>query len=219
MKKRARGLCVAALLLVAFALWTVLVCAVDVQPIGPNGTAVGFATLNSAVHRFTGVHMELYVITDWLGLVPIALALGFAALGLCQWMRRKSPWRVDRSILVLGGFYVAVAAAYIFFEMLVINYRPILIDGRLEASYPSSTTVLVLCVMPTAAMQLRARIRHRFLRRLAVLAIALFSAFTVGARLFSGVHWFTDIVGGVLLCTGLVGLYAALAGKATDDLK
>lgn len=140
--------------LAAFVLWTVLVSFVDVRAIGPNGSSVGFAALNGYVHKFTGVNFHLYTITDWLGLVTIGVAFGVAMLGLAQWIKRKSLLKVDRSLLVLGGFYVVVLVAYIFFEIVVINYRPVLIDGYLEASYPSSTTMLVMCVMPAAMMQL-----------------------------------------------------------------
>ena len=197
-------------LLAAFAIWTVLVRFVDVDMIGPNGTSVGFATLNGYVHRLTGVYMSLYTVTDWLGLVPIAVGLGFAVLGLVQWVGRKSLFEVDRSILALGVFYIAVVAAYVLFEVVVINYRPILIDGYLEASYPSSTTMLVLCVMPTAAMQFNSRITNSILRRCVAVAISVFVAFMVIGRLVSGVHWFTDIVGGILISAGLVMVYAGI---------
>ena len=198
-------------LLAAFVLWTAAICRIDVQPIGPRGSAVGFASLNQLVHRFTGVRLWLYTVTDWLGLVPILFALGFALLGMVQWIRRKSIRKVDWSILVLGGFYAAVVGVYLFFEGHVINYRPLLIDGVLEASYPSSTTMLALCVMSTARMQLRSRIRGTSLRRGVSAGIGVFTAFMVVGRLLSGVHWFTDIVGGMLLSGGLVTLYRAVS--------
>ena len=155
--------------------------------------------------------MLLYTVTDWLGLVPILFALGFAILGLAQWIKGRSIRKVDGSILVLGAFYGVVMAAYVFFEKNVINYRPILIEGVLEASYPSSTTVLVLCVMPTAFMQLRRRIRNSNLRYIISAVITLFTAFMVIGRFLSGVHWFTDIVGGMLLSAALVALYHAVS--------
>jgi len=194
----------------AFVLWTVLVSLVDIRPIGPNGSRVGFAALNGFVHDLTGVNLLLYTVTDWLGLVPIAVAFGFAVLGLVQWIKRKSLLKVDGSLLVLGGFYFVVMAAEIFFEAVVINYRPTLIDGYLEASYPSSTTMLVMCVMPTAMLQLRTRIKNRVFRRWVLLLIAAFTAFMVMSRLLSGVHWLTDIIAGALLSTGLVMIYASL---------
>jgi undecaprenyl-diphosphatase len=114
---------------------------------------------------------------------------------------------VDPSILILGGFYVVVMAAYLLFEEVVVNYRPVLIDGNLEVSYPSSTTTLVLCVMPTAMLQLHTRIKNVLLKRCFISVITVFVAFMVIARLISGVHWFTDIIGGILLSTGLVLMY------------
>ena len=201
---------IAAILLGAFVVWTAAVRLVDVQPIGPQGSAVGFATINGWVHDLTGVHMALYTVTDWLGLVPIVFAIGFALLGLIQWVKGKHLRQVDFSILVLGGFCLLVMAAYVLFEVVVINYRPVLINGCLEASYPSSTTMLVLCVMPTTLMQLNARIKSQTLKRWVGFGITAFILFMVIGRLLSGVHWFTDIVGGALLSASLVMLYHSI---------
>ena len=208
--KRTKMLFAGAGFLGLFLLWTVLVSLVDIRPIGPNGSMVGFAALNGSVHDLTGVNLLLYTITDWLGLVPIGVAFSFALLGLVQWIKRKSLLKVDKSLLALGIFYIAVMAAYIFFEMVIINYRPVLIGGYLEASYPSSTTMLVMCVMPTAMLQLRDRIKNRVFKRCALISIAAFTAFMVIGRLLSGVHWLTDILGGALLSTGLVMIYASV---------
>lgn len=184
-----------------FILWTILVQFVHVRPIGPEGSAVGFAALNGWFHEFTGVHMALYTITDWLSLVPLGFVAGFGLLGFVQLIRGK----LERSIIVLGCFYVAVLACFALFEVVVINYRPILIEGVLEASYPSSTTMLCLCVMPTAVIQLRSRGAKPWVSVL----LTVFTIFMVAARAISGVHWITDIIGGALLSSALVGLYDA----------
>jgi membrane-associated phospholipid phosphatase len=196
-------------LFVLFVLYTVLIRHVDVRPIGPNGSAVGFAALNGWAHDLFGVHWTLYTVTDWLGLVPILVAFGFAVLGLVQLLRRRSLFRVDGSILVLGGFYVLVAAAYLFFESYQVNFRPVLINGILETSYPSSTTMLVLCVMPTARMQFSRLIHSHAAKSVLNILSAAFMAFMVIGRLTSGVHWLTDILGGVLLSAALVLVYRA----------
>lgn len=208
-KTKGKSFGIAGMLLAAFVLWTLAVQHIDVQAIGPNGSSVGFAALNGWVHKLTGVHMGLYVLTDWLGLVPMGFVLGFAVLGLVQWMRRRKLFRVDHDILVLGGFYLLVLILYLVFETVAVNARPVLIDGRLEASYPSSTTMLVLCVIPTAMMQLRARIRNTKVRTIVLMILAVFTACMVVGRLIAGVHWFTDIIGGVLLSAGLAALYDA----------
>ena len=212
-KKNQRSLWIMLVALFMFVAWTLALTKVDLQPVGPEGTVVGFATINSAFHEWTGVHMWLYEMTDWLGLVPIIVVLGFGVLGLTQLIKRRSLFKVDSDILILGVFYILVMAAYVIFEMFVINYRPVLIEGRLEASYPSSTTLLVLCVMPTAIMQLNNRIKNVVLRRVVVVSISLFIIFMVVGRLVSGVHWITDIVGGVLLSIGLVMLYQTMTTR------
>ena len=209
-KENQRNFCTATCMLLVFLLWTVAIQFVDVQTIGPQKSSVGFATMNQFVHNLTGVHMSLYTITDWLGLVPLTFVIGFALLGLIQWIKRKHLLKVDYNILILGGFYIVVMAVYVLFEMLVVNYRPVLIGEILEASYPSSTTMLVMCVMPTAVMQLNTRIKNNVLKRFAASAMIAFMVFMVIGRLVSGVHWFTDIIGGALLSTGLVLMYRAI---------
>ena len=208
MKKRnLRNIGVTIGLFASFILWTVAITILDVQAIGPNGSSVGFATFNGLFHKLTGVHMEIYTITDWLGLIPLCFALGFAILGLVQLIQRKSFLKVDYSILVLGGFYILVIESYLLVVLFVINYRPALIDVDLEVAYPFSTSLLVLCIMPTAMMQLNTRIRNNTTKKVILSLLAIFTAFMVIGRLISGVHWFTDIIGGVLLSTGLVMLY------------
>ena len=206
-KVNQKNFCFAICMLIAFVMWTIAVRFIDVQAIGPQESSVGFATINQFVHNLTGVHLSLYTITDWLGLVPLVFVIGFALLGLIQWIKRKHLFKVDYNILILGGFYIIVMAIYVLFEMLIVNYRPVLIGGILEASYPSSTTMLVMCVMPTAIIQFNARIKNNVLKRFIASVIIAFIVFMVIGRLISGVHWFTDIIGGALLSAGLVLLY------------
>ena len=217
MKNNQKKLYIAIGLLLSFVLWTILIRLVDVRVIGPQESSVGFATMNEFFHNLTGVHMMLYHITDWLGLVPIGFVMGFALLGLGQWIKRKKLLKVDYSILVLGGFYIVVMAVYILFELFVVNHRPILINGYLEASYPSSTTMLVMCVMPTAMMQFNSRIKNNILKRYVTSAIAVFIVFMVIGRLVSGVHWLTDIIGGAILSAGLVMMYHFVSGLARKE--
>ena len=195
------------ILFIIFMLWTIAIQCADVRMIGPENSTVGFATLNEWFHKLTGVHMLIYTVTDWLGLVPLLAVAGFGLCGLIQLLKRKSLYKVDAELLVLGGFYIVVMAAYILFEVFPVNYRPILIEGVLEASYPSSTTLLVMCVMPTAALQLRAYMGKNKLCRILQIVLASFMGFMVIGRLISGVHWLTDIVGGVILSMALCMLY------------
>ncbi len=198
-------------LLAGFIVWTVLIRHIDVQRAGPGGTEIGFASFNVWFHRMTGVHISIYTITDWLGLVPIFICMGFGLLGLVQWIKRRSLLRVDPDILLLGVYYLVVIFAYLLFEMVPINYRPILIEGNLEASYPSSTTLLVLSVMPTLKFQADRKAVSSVLRKATTIFVIVFSSFMVVGRLISGVHWATDIIGSVLLSSGLFMIYRFMA--------
>lgn len=208
-------------LILTFVLGTMLVQSVDVQPVGVNGTDVGFAELNCSFHRWTGVHMTLYHITDWLGLVPIFCCMFFGIAGLAQLIKRRSLFKVDHDIIALGIYYIAVISGYLLFEMMPVNYRPVLIDGVMEASYPSSTTLLVISVMPTVIFQAERRIKTDYVRKAITGIVRLFSLFMITGRTVSGVHWLTDIIGSVILSTGLYFIYKScvllLDGKRSGN--
>ncbi len=208
--KEKKNMMIAIGLMGIFALWTALIILVDVQAVGANGSKVGFATFNAWFHELCGVHMTIYTVTDWLGLVPIFICLCFAIVGLVQLIKRHSLFKVDADIIILGVYYVIVICAYLIFEMIPINYRPILIDGKLEASYPSSTTLLVLSVMPTLVFQINRRTENLLIKKVVMIFSIVFSTFMVVGRLISGVHWASDIVGSVILSTGLFMLYQAV---------
>ncbi len=208
MKVKAKKLLITGtLFLSAFAVWTLLIKTLDVQSVGVNGTDIGFAVLNTRFHWLTGVNMSLYTVTDWMGLVPLAACAFFGAVGFVQLVKRKSLLRVDSDIIVSGVYYVVVVLCYLFFEMIPINYRPVLINGLAEASYPSSTTLLVLCVMPSFAFLCNRRLKSKRIIRAINIFTLLFSALMVAGRLISGVHWLSDIVGAALLGAGLFLVY------------
>ena len=197
-------------LLVLSILYTVAVMFIDVRPIGPQGSVVGFAKVNQYFHTLLGTNILLYNITDWLSIPILFIMLGFAMAGLVQLIKRKSLLRVDSSILILGGFYVLVFLVYLFFELFVVNFRPVLIQGILEASYPSSTTMLMMCIIPTAIMQFQRLILVKRLRNLVNSFCGIYASFMIIGRVLSGVHWITDIVGGILFSTTLVMLYYSI---------
>ena len=188
-KNEKKSLLIGSIFLAMFAVWTVLILTVDVQPLGQNGTGIGFAAFNCWFHHFTGVNMAIYTITDWMGMVPVAICFGFAGIGLVQLMKRRSFFRVDADIMILGVYFVIVFLVYAIFEMIPINYRPILIEGRMEASYPSSTTLLVLSVMSALIEQIQRRLSDITAKRIIKIAAIAFSAFMVIG------DWFPEYIG------------------------
>lgn len=196
--------------IVIFMLWTFLIQTIDVRPSGVNGSDIGFSTINTWFHSVTGANMLLYTITDWLGLVPVFVCMFFGGMGFIQLLKRKSLLKVDFDIIALGFYYVIVIAGYLIFEMTPINYRPVLINGFMEASYPSSTTLLVLSVMPTLVLQANRRFKNDTIKRITATITAIFTIFMVVGRLVSGVHWLTDIIGSIFLSMGLFYIYKGI---------
>lgn len=191
-----------------FITFTILSKTIDVRPIGPQGSSVGFATINQFFFQRLGVSLLWYDITSWLGFVAIVVIFGFGGFGLYQLLKGKSLRNVDERILLLGGFYFIVLAVYALFEILIINYRPVILSQELEASYPSSHTMLVICIMVTAMMQFQHYLREkRGWLMVSDIVSVLIIAVTVIGRLLSGVHWFSDIIAGIILSSALIFLY------------
>ena len=206
-KKNQRNFIITGALFLAFILYTIAVKVVDVQAVGPENSNIGFATINQAVFIFFGNNPFWYNVTEVTGILALLVAAVFGLLGVAQLVTKKSITKVDTDIIILGGFYVLVMIFYVLFEVFIINYRPVILEEGLEASYPSSHSMLVFCIMITAIMQFRSRISEKRVLLIAEVVSIVIISVTVLGRLVSGVHWFTDILGGVLLGTALVMLY------------
>ena len=186
-----------------------LVRLVDAAPIGAQGTSIGLSHLNQFVFDLFGVNMLWYNITDWLGVAAVLTGFVFAVTGLVQLIKRRSLLKVDREILSLGGLYIVVIGLYLFFENVIINYRPIIMPDNTspEASFPSSHIMLVCVIMGSAAMLINRYIRNKPLNRILRAVCYVIIGVTVVGRLIAGVHWFTDILGGILISVTLLSLY------------
>lgn len=214
-KKNIINYAITGALFLLFVIFTVIVKTADVKAIGPENSSVGLSSLNQTVFQLTGVNNTWYKVTDVLGYIAIAVAVIFAILGCVQALKRKSVRKVDYQILLLGAFYVIVVAFYLLFEIVKVNYRPTLIDGELEASYPSSHTMLTICIFATAIMQFHYLIKQKpLVIALDALSVVMM-AITIIGRILSGVHWISDIIGGILLSAALVMLYYS----AVDNCK
>lgn len=203
MNKRKRKYLISATLIILSILFTILVKVVDVKQIGVNGTNIGFATINKFVLDTIGINMTWYHITYYLGIIPIFIAIIYALIGFVQLIKRKSLYKVDKEIIILGIYYIIVILTYIFFEKIIINYRPVLINGSLEASYPSSHTLITICLCGSFIIVNKKIFNNNLTKPINYLSLIII-AITVIGRLISGVHWLTDIIGGIIIATTLL---------------
>lgn len=218
MDKKKRNYIISGVLISVAILFTILVKFIDVRSVGVNGTDIGFAFINKPISNLIGSNMLIYDITEWLGIIPLLVVMGYGLVGLMQLVKRKNVFKVDKEILILGGFYVVVAVLYVFFEKVIINYRPVLIEGILEASYPSSHTLMSMCFCGSALI-LNKEYFKKYVKPLNIFLIIIMVVIVVG-RLLSGVHWFTDIIGGCLISLALVmTFYSIVENNKTYKLK
>ena len=208
MKKK--NIIISIVLVLVAIFYTILVKSIDLQAIGPNGSIVGFATINKFFSNLIGVNMSLYKLTEYLGYLALLLAFNYALIGILQLFKRKSLLKIDKEIIILGIFYVIVIGLYIFFEKVIINYRPVLIDGVLEASYPSSHTLLALCICGSSLIINKYLFKDKKSAKYGnIIAIVLMISILLG-RLISGVHWLSDIIGGVLISLALLTIFKTI---------
>lgn len=174
--------------------------------------AVSFTGLRDALGSFA--YSDLwYKITKYSGYALFLPVAFFVLLGFVQLIKRKSFKKVDRELKLLALFYLAVAAIYLLFEkFLIINYRPIMLNGQLESSYPSSHTLFAITLCGSAMLLTKSflKLKHATLVNVVLSVLMLV---TVVGRLLSGVHWATDIMGGILIGFTLVFALAALIKK------
>ena len=216
MKKR--NIIISIVLIILSVLFTALVKNVDVKPIGPNESIVGFADINKLFHNLIGSNMTIYKITEVLGYIPIVMALVYVFIGLKQLIKRKSLLKVDKEIYVLALFYVLVVGVYVFFEKFIINYRPILIDGLLEASYPSSHTLMSICLCGSSIIINKKLFKNKFGDIENVFSVILILLIVIG-RTVSGVHWFTDILGGIIISSTLLVIFYSIISSIKPKIE
>ena len=131
----------------------------------------------------------------------------YGVIGLYQLIKRKNIFKVNKNILLLGAFYVLVLFVYGLFEIIVINYRPVLEEGVLEASYPSSHTILSICVCLSSIIVSNKIFKNKKNTKIFNWITAILMILIIVTRVLSGVHWLTDIIGAILISTSLCMLF------------
>lgn len=223
MSKTKKNFIISGVLLIIAIIYTILVQKIDVKPIGPENSSVGFATVNEAVANqikektTLGYSETLYDITKYLGYLSLAMCVVYAFVGLVQLIKRKSLFKVDKEIFMLAAFYIVVIALYILFEIYIVNYRPVIMEEGLEASYPSSHTMLAVCVCGSAIILNKKLFKDFKQIKIVNVLCAILLVTTVVGRLLSGVHWFSDIIGSIIISSALLMTFYSLINMEKEE--
>lgn len=193
-----------------FLILIILVKTVDVKEVGPNGSKIGFASFNNFLFESLGKNKFWYNFTKVFGIVSILIAVGFVGYGVYDIIKKRNIKNMKSDILAMGIAFVLLVLVYLFFEIVKVNFRPVLIDGKLEASFPSSHTMLCLTIFGVATMFACGRLKNVWVKGTCIIGLSLVAILVSIGRIFAGVHWFTDVLGAILISTCLVLLYGYL---------
>jgi len=202
-----KNIILSTLLLIISILYTICIKYIDVSSIGPNNSEVGLSTINKYIHELLPYKESLYKLTSILGIFLFIIVGIYALVGIIELIKRKSLLKVDKEIIALGVFYIVVALIFVFFEKVVINYRPVIIDNELEASYPSTHTLLTMCICISSIIINKLKYNNfKYIKITNILTIILALSIVIG-RIISGVHWITDIMGGLIISLALLSIF------------
>ena len=194
-------------------LYIILVKFVDVAQIGPKNSSVGFSHVNKIFNNIFSYNPTIYKITEILGYLALLVVGIYGLIGLYQLIKRKSLKKVDKELIILGIFYVVVICIYVLFEKVIINYRPVILDGVLEASFPSSHTLLAICVCGSGIIVNNKIFKdYKYINIINKCLLVLLILIVIG-RLISGVHWLSDIIGGVIIASTILYIFNYVLNK------
>ena len=193
---------------VIFILFTIMVTALDGQTV--DGHRLGLATMNGWWRDLVGVNAAWRVVSDVVAVGTVFGAVGLLIVQIVAVVRGRGLRPVVRDWWGVDLVLISLGICYGLFQIVVINYRPLLMHGVAEASYPSSHVLLFATVWPLLILTLWRMTKRRWVRVTVMVVGMMVMLAGIVARALSGYHWLSDLVGGVLLGVTLVAWYLAL---------
>lgn len=195
MNKKTAGI-ISLCCLLGFIVLLIVVKTVNVKT-NALGIEVGLYSINNSLLPSVSI-TEFGSLSDILMLISFVFFGIVGLMGISEFLKKRSLRKVNHIYYLYVCMLLLIVIIYLFFEIVTVNYRPILIDGVKEASFPSShifiTSSLVLC----SCYVFSKYIGKNYSKSLYIISIIMIIFVTFG-RLLSKNHWFTDCIAGLLI--------------------
>lgn len=205
MNKEKRNYYITLAIFIVFIIFTIGVMNIDVMAIGPKDGKVGFSTINKKVFEIFGQNDKWDQVSDKLLSISVFVELGFILITIFQIIKRKSLFKIDYDISIFFILYIIFALINVFFDYIAINNRPIIEDGKVEASYPSTHTFMTVFMLGFLMIEIWCRIKNKAIKNIIYTICVIIMIAMPILRVIAGRHWLTDVIGGVIL-----GLFAVM---------
>ena len=200
-----------------FILFTVLITTVDVKVFKATDSKIGFYSLNTKVLNLISGSEKWDKITD-LGIIFLmACCLIPPFVGFIQLIKRKSLKKVDFCLVAFTISVGILVLFFILFEVVHVNYRPILENGKKKGSYPSSHTLGATFAFLALNSLLLKYVKNKYAYYTLSALLAVISVITIVGRLLCQMHFITDIIGAILLSCAVYFTYDYICSFKKDD--
>ncbi len=194
----------------ALFLLLIILLSIDRATITFAGKEVGLSHLNNLVsYKFDDTLDKVSDVLFYFSFSGVILGV---VLGIMQLVKNKSLFAVDTKILFFGIFVILAIIFWLVFDKgLKINYRPI---DPTEGSFPSTHVFMTTFFMLAAHNLLCSLFKGNNIVKYGSLAVAIiFIVLVTIFRVSSGMHYITDVIGGLFI--GLSFYFLAFGlGKA-----
>lgn len=187
-------------------IFTILVSFVDVKIYNVTNTEIGLYSLNK-IFLVNSINSNyINIISNGIFLICLLVIILMLLLITFEYFKTKKINKNNLNFII--HFLIMVLIWIIFDKILIINYRPILINGNIEGSYPSTHVMVSTFVLLFLSDKLKKIFKNDKIFYIISIGLIIIQSIS---RILLTMHWFTDIIGGLLI--GCLLFFTFLRGE------